>query len=300
MSRPFTFYLDWVLGAQFAGLYWARDKGLYEAAGLEVSLEPWSDQGGSLFEKVSRTASEGRLSAGCVEDNLIVKQASAGHSLMAFGAMLQETPMVLMSPIDRPIRQLANLRGKRVGMHADGIRALEMVLALDQLPVRDVAVEIIDFDLDHLRHGRFDAVQGYVMTEPIQLAAAGFDVNVMPIKHHRFQPYAQVYFAERGLLERYSTVFADFLSASSAGWVAVCASPDEAADLLSKAMRDPSQRSAQRRMIERVIPLVLGELPPAKIGTIDVEQWNRNLTTYFDFGVTDRRNDLRDVVFSLP
>ncbi len=35
---PFTFVLDWYLNCQFAGLIWARDRGLYADAGLDVTL----------------------------------------------------------------------------------------------------------------------------------------------------------------------------------------------------------------------------------------------------------------------
>ena len=31
--KPFTFYLDWIISGQFAGLCWAKEKGLYRGLG---------------------------------------------------------------------------------------------------------------------------------------------------------------------------------------------------------------------------------------------------------------------------
>ena len=75
MPTPFTFYLDWIICAQFAGLCWAQAKGLYDAAGLEVRLVPWREDGRSIIDKV--LADE--VCAGSSEDNLIVSAVAAGR-----------------------------------------------------------------------------------------------------------------------------------------------------------------------------------------------------------------------------
>jgi NitT/TauT family transport system substrate-binding protein len=299
VNTPFTFYLDWITGAQFAGLFWASENGLYEAAGLDVTLVPWQEDGRSVLEKVIQTSASGALCAGCCEDNLLVSQASNGGSLRAFGAMLQDTPLVLMSRPEQGIRTIGDLRGKRIGMHPDGIRALETVLTLEGIPILEVDIHEVGFDLEHVRQNRFDAVQGYSMTEPVQLAELGVTVEVFRIEHPRLKPYAQVYFSERTLKTRNKFVLASFLSASNAGWLSVCADPDGAAVVIARAMHEPTQETEQRQMIERLIPLVTGGRGQGQIGTIDTEQWRRNLETYADFGLIDRPLDLHDVVFNV-
>jgi NitT/TauT family transport system substrate-binding protein len=298
-NTSFTFYLDWIVCAQFAGILWASENGFYEADGIDVTLVPWHDDGRSVLSKVLEKATHGEICAGCVEDNLLVSSAARGESVVAFGAMLQDTPLVLMSKPERGIRDIRDLRGKRVGMHADGIRALEIVLALEGIPIADVEIHEVGFDLDHLQHDRFDALQGYTMTEPVQLAALGVGVDVLPVKHPRLKPYAQVYFSERTLMINNGSVFERFLSASNAGWLAVCSDPDSTAALVARMMGDPTQVSEQRQMLERLIPLVVDTRGDEKVGTIDTEQWRRNLETYVDFGLIDEPIDLHDVVFDV-
>ncbi len=305
-NTPLTFYLDWLVCAQFAGIVWAQESGLYEAAGLNVRLVPWHDDGRSVIEKVVSAASNGELCAGCVEDNLIVTRCAQDGAVQAFGAMLQDTPLVVMSHPSQRIRSVADLRGKRVGMHPDGIRVLELVLALDGISTDDLDLHEVGFDLDHLRQDRFDALQGYMMTEPVQLAGLGLSVDVTPVKHLRLKPYAQTYFSETTLLAQHHRKFTDFLTASSAGWVAACAQPDEAAAVVSRVMHgraapDDQRRTEteQRQSLDRLIPLVVGDLPIAAIGSIEMRQWKLNLESYFELDMINHRVDLTEVVCDL-
>lgn len=305
-QTSFTFYLDWIVCSQFAGIFWAKEHGLYEAKGLDVNVVSWHDDGRTVIDKVLQSASSGELCAGCAEDNLVVRRCADDGSVMVFGAMLQDTPLVLMSRPTQFIRSLADLRGKRVGMHADGIRVLELVLALEGIPPGDLDLQEVGFDLEHLRSDRFDALQGYTMTEPVQLSSLGVDVDVMAVKHRRLKPYAQTYFSETTLLSSRPEPFVNFLCASSAGWLAACAQPEEAAALVSRLMHQDlptgdrrQAESDRRRSLDRVISLVLGHLPPERIGSVEIEQWKRNLATYFEFGLIPRPLGIEDVVFEL-
>jgi NitT/TauT family transport system substrate-binding protein len=339
---PFTFYLDWIFCAQFAGLSWAKDKGLYADAGLDVHLVPWGEgvaaskgsaaaslsgtssigalagepasasvggssldaMGGliveaendSVIDRVLRSTANGRLSAGSCEDNLVVSRAAEDGSVKVFGVMLQATPLVLMSLPEQQIRSLSDLRGKRIGMHADGIRVLEMLLKLEGIPLANLTIEEVGFDLAHLPEGRFDAQQGYAMTEPVQLQAMGIHVDLLTLQSPQLQPYAQTYFAPSAALETDREVFRAFLAASTAGWKAICTEPDEAAHIVAQMMGDPSQADTQRRTLDRVIPLVAGQLSDDHIGTIQTPQWTRNLDSYVRTALLDRPLQLHDVV----
>ncbi len=298
-SIPLDFYLDWIICAQFAGLCWAVDKGLYEAAGLDVHLIPWADDGRSVIDKVNHSAADGRFSLGSCEDNLIVIRIAQDRSIKVLGAMLQEPPLVLMSHVDSGITRIADLVGKRVGMHTDGIVVLKTILAVEGIDEPSIDITEVGFDLDHLIHRRFDALQGYHMTEPVQLAQLGLDVSVLPVSHHRLKPYAQVYFSSAAQIDENKTRFSQFRSASDDGWRGVLNDPDEAAHVVARMMGDPGLAPQQRLMLGRLLPLIAGGLRSNQIGSIDVEQWDRNLTTYIEFGIIDRPLNINEVVHFL-
>ncbi len=296
---PFTFFLDWIAGAQFAGLYRAKALGLYETAGLDVTLVPWVNDGQTVWEKVQEMAASGSLGAGCMEDNLIIRCADVDRSVVAFGAMLQRTALALMSKPEQGIANFSDLRGKCVGMHTDGIRALQVILALEGIDKSELDLLEVGFDLDHLTSGKLDAVQGYVMTEPIQLRQRGVEVDVMQVQHHQLRPHAQVYFSTPTLLATHQHTFSAFLNASTLGWQHACADPESTASVLPEVLGDAHQASTQLAMLRSVIPLVFGSEPVARHGRINMQQWDRNLQTYFQFGFTDRQLQVDDVVFEL-
>ena len=215
MRQEFTFYLDWKPNAQFAGICRALDRGFYRRAGLDVILAPWEDDGRSVAEKVVA----GGLCAGSAEDNLVVAaKARDRMQVSALAAMFRETPLVVMSRPESGIRSIADLRGKRVAMHCDGIRILEGILDLHGISRSDLELVEVTHDLDNLLARRFDAVQGYSVAEPLELAARGLTVSTFALRHRMLHPYAQVIFAPDPLLATDRQSYERFLAASFAGW----------------------------------------------------------------------------------
>ena len=271
MRQHFVFYLDWLPNAQFAGICWALDHGLYLDAGLDVTLVPWFEDGRSIVQKVMA----GGLCAGSAEDNLVVKANARGEArVSALAAMFQCTPLVVMSRPESAIRSIRDLRGKRVAMHCDGIRILEGMLDLHGISHSDVDLVEVTHDLDHLLERRFDAVQGYAVSEPLELAARGLPVSTFTLEHPRLHPYAQVIFAADALLVSERRTFEKFLQASFAGWCACLQDLDEAAAAIRRVgepMQDPVREIAALR---RVRQLVEGTKPNA-LGEIDSERWGR-------------------------
>ena len=289
---PFTFYLDWMICAQFAGLCWAKAKGLYEAVDLDVQLIPWQEDGRSIIDKVMM----GGLCAGSSEDNLIVSAVANGHDVRAIGTMLQGTPLSLMSRKTQPIRGMHDLRGKRVGMHSDGIHALETILTMEGIPLNDLTIQEVTFDLEHLRQDRFDVLQGYAMTEPVQLAALGIEVDVLPVSHARLHPYAQVFFASADCITTDGAILTRFLAASMDGWRAAMLNLDETAHIIANLIGDMARTAEQRQMLDRLLPLVAGDLPSDQIGKLDIGQWHHNLETYHQFGLIQKALTIHDVL----
>ena len=189
MGQPFAFYLDWLPNVQFAGICWALDRRLYSDAGLDVTLIPWVEDGRSIVQKVLA----GGLCAGSAEDNLVLAQSARGAGqVSALAAMFQTTPLIVMSRPESSIRRIGDLRARRVAMHSDGIRILEAMLDLHGISRSDLDLFEVTHDLDNLLERRFDAVQGYAVSEPLELAARGLNVSTFTLRHPDLHPYAQV------------------------------------------------------------------------------------------------------------
>jgi ABC-type nitrate/sulfonate/bicarbonate transport system substrate-binding protein len=290
--QPFTFYLDWIITGQFAGLCWAQEKGLYTQAGLAVDLLPWQEDGRSIVEKVMA----GGLCAGSSEDNLIVSGLVAGHPIKALAGMLQQSPLVLMTKRSSNIQTLADLAGRRVAMHADGIRILEAVLALAGIDQAAINLSEVTYDLDNLAQDRFDAVQGYAMSEPLELAALGYDLHLIPVRHYYLHPYAQVFFASAAVIRQKPAILQAFLAASFEGWRQAMAHREEAAQIVVNQAQGLAHLTTERQIVETLATYVSADSSLARFGALDLGRWQRNLDTYAKLGLTPRRLPVAEVV----
>ena len=287
------FILDWEINCQFAGLVWARDNGLYEDAGLEVRLVPPSKR---CAAPVLDAVREAPLAAGCMEDNLIVRAVAGGAGVKAIGAMLQETPMVLMTVAGGGARTLADLRGLRVGMHEDGVHLLETILALHGVDRTSMDIVVGSWTLNDLIRGSLDAAQGYAVTEPAYLEAAGFHPHLIPVAHERLHPYAQMMFATNECIREHAGALSRFLRATFAGWREALGNPARAARHVAAASEEQPDADVNARIIEGMRPIVMGAMSPEELGTMDRGRWQRNLSTYEASGMVGRAPPLDQVM----
>ena len=287
------FILDWEINCQFAGLVWARANGLYEDAGLDVCLVPPSKRS---LSPVLDAVREAPLSAGCMEDNLIVHACARGAGIRAIGAMFQTTPMVLMTAAENEARTLSDLSGLRIGVHEDGIHLLETVLSLHGVDLTSMDIVVKGWTLDDLIRGRLDAAQGYAITEPAGLEAAGFRPRLIPVAHTHLHPYAQMMFATNECIREHAEPLSRFLRATFAGWREALADPARAARHVAAVSDEQPDADRNTRIIEGMHPIVVGAMSPERLGTMERERWQRNLSTYEAYGMVSRAPRLDQVM----
>ena len=293
MSTPFHLFLDWVPNCQFAGPIWAVERGLYARADLDVRLRSPDEAPGATV--LSRVLDE-PLSAGCLEDNLIVQACLEGRPVRAIAATFQDSPMVLMTARDSDVHCLADLAGRRVAMHRDGEHLLRAVLALHGIDASAVGIEVLDGPVDALVAGTVDAAQGYAITEPSTLRGRGFAIRELPIRHPGLHPYAQVLFAATACIAAHADAVGRFVRATLQGYREALAAPDEAARVVAGVSYEQPDPTENRAILEAVKTLVEGDREGSGIGALDRERWRRNLDAYARFGIVARAGGYDEVV----
>jgi ABC-type nitrate/sulfonate/bicarbonate transport system substrate-binding protein len=296
---PFTFYLDWIMCGQFAGLCWAQAKGLYASAGLAVELVPWQEDGRTIVDKVLAASAHQVMCAGSSEDNLLCAARAAGKPVKVLATMLQNSPLVMITQADSKIYTLADLPGHRLAMQPDGNRILEAVLALEGIDRNDIAISESAYDLERLTSRRCDAIQGYAMTEPIELAQLGFATRVIPIRHAQLHPYSQVFFTSDDVISQYTDALRQFLWASFAGWRQAMTHQDEAAQIVVDTVGESAKWATERDMINVMTPYVLGDVGLDHFGYMDRQRWEHNLATYARMGILSKPLKLNQIIYDL-
>ncbi|MEM9162089.1 MAG: ABC transporter substrate-binding protein, partial [Cyanobacteria bacterium P01_F01_bin.4] len=91
-STALTMQLDWQLNAQFAGVLMADAAGLYQQQELKVKI-----RAATADLDVPSAVAKTHNMLGCTEQTLLLEAQARGLPLVAIAAMLQASPLSLMS-----------------------------------------------------------------------------------------------------------------------------------------------------------------------------------------------------------
>jgi NitT/TauT family transport system substrate-binding protein len=287
--------LDWKFNVQFAGLLMADHLGLYQKRGLNVTIKSWTDD-----MVVPEEVAENPMMMGCAEQNLILDAQAKGLPLKAVATMMQASPYALMAMPDRGITQLSDLKGKKVGVHVDGLKVMELVKGVSGLLPDDIEVIEIDYNnkADRLVSGEFDAIQCYAVDEPIPFAKKiGQPPTLLALDEYGYKAYAQVFFATDELLKQQPKMVRRFLKASFEGWKRAISDIPAAARIVAEKYAESGSKytdvAYQQQSLELVSQYILKGITIAQIGKIAPEQWQQTTDLMAQYKIIEANPDVR-------
>jgi ABC-type nitrate/sulfonate/bicarbonate transport system substrate-binding protein len=215
---------------------------------------------------------------GSVESGLFLAGRASGLPIVALGAMFQETPLGLMSRRAMGIRTPQDLVGKKVAVHGDGHEALDAVLQRAGLNRTQLTVTEADYGNAPLLAGKYDAKQGYLVDELIQLQVEGHDMVALPFGANGYAAYSQVYFVSETTLRKHRAALVRFIAASNRGWRAAMADVPGTAKFVVAQHEPKLALEYQTRSLTAIGPLLTAESP--QLGVTTPETWLRNAGAY--------------------
>jgi NitT/TauT family transport system substrate-binding protein len=296
LTNQLIMQLDWVFNVQFAGLLLANDLGLYRQQGLDVVIKPWENE-----VIVPQAVAETPMMIGCAEQNLILDAQAQGMPLKAIATMFQASPYGLMSLPDSGITSLSDLAGKRVGVHLDGIKVMELVKGISGISDIEVVEISHQNKLDRLLSGEFAALQCYAVDEPIGfLRQVGELPIVLPMDEYGYTAYAQVLFTTDALLEQQPEQVKTFLEASFEGWTIAFSNVIDTAQMIVQRYVEPNSQyfdlEYQIQSLELVKEYVMRGISESQIGTISPERWQEAADRMAEYHIIETLTDVSDSI----
>lgn len=266
-----TFGTDWRAQAEHGGFYQALALGLYEDAGLDVTIR----QGGPQVNHSQLLAAR-RIDFGMAPNSFIpLNFAYQEIPVVAVAAMFQKDPAVLIAHASRGHEVLADLRSERIMISPDtriGFwRFLKVRYGFTDNQIAPYTFNVAPFLAD------ITAVQqGYLTSEPYVIREAGIDPSVFLLADSGYASYAAIIQTSRMMIDKKPDVVQRFVDASIRGWYSfLYTDPKPAYALIQKDNPDMSMEllNYSHEMLRRYGLVDSGDAGLYGIGMMSRARW---------------------------
>ena len=290
--EPVSFATDWKAQAEQGGFYQAKALGLYEKAGLDVTI-----RGGGPGVNIPQLLGAGAIDFGMGSNSFIpLNMVRAGVPAAAVMAAFQKDPQVLITHPREDIKSLADMKDKPV-MIADASVNAFWVWLKARYGFSDRQIRKYTFNLAPFLVNEQAIQQGYVTSEPYTIAEqGGIEPQVFLLSDFGYPSYAAMVMAQNKLIEDRPEIVQAFVNASIEGWrsyifgdpapgnaLILEANPDMTQDILDQA-------SDQMRARAMLVP---EDGTAENIGAMNEARWQAFFTIMSDNGVYPRELNWR-------
>jgi len=272
--EPFTVMLDYFPNADHAGIFAAKEAGLYAKAGLDVKIQTPPDPSAPL--KLLR-AGKADVAISYEPELLLARDAGA-ETLVAVGALVQTPLTSLMALPSGGVKSAQDLAGKRVGTSGIPYQSAYLKTILEQAGVDAGSVKEtnVGFNLVPAMLGKkVDATLGAFWNyEGVDLARRGRKPVILRMENLGVPAYNELILAARreSLDEAGASRLRRFLTATAAGHRLLRDDPAAGVDALLKA-DEGLDRGLQEAAVKATLPVFFPEQPDQPWGWMEPVDW---------------------------
>ena len=220
--------LSWIKNIEFAGEYFALEKGYYEAGGFgNVDLVA----GGAAGTGVEAGLDTGKIWIGMSAPQLTAPAVLNGLPAKIVGATYQKNPFAIVSSAAKPINTPQDMVGRKIGVQDSNQLVFGALLDANGIDSKSITVVPAQFDPSPLANGEVDGWVSYVTNEPITLASKGFKNHAMLFADFNLPLVAETFTVKQDTIDNERDKLKAFLIAEIKGWRDAIADPAESARL---------------------------------------------------------------------
>jgi len=276
-----TVGLKWLHQAQFAGMYFAQEEGVYKKHGLDVMFQEFDFETDQIDDLVS-----GKTDFALISSEELLLAADRGESIQAVAAIYQFSPyaitMLKESGIDKPIDFEGKTLGNKGGKLEEELFYL-LLLESAGLTPEDATIKKLGFEqreIDDLRSGAADTVGLYRTDQLYFYKKEGLDYSIIYPEQYGLNVYNDVLVTRTDLIEQDPDMVRSFVRATVAGWEKVIEYPEKAIEysLLYVTNDAYNDLTYQHFILEESIPLIRPN-DAYTIGNMTHAHWERQYTS---------------------
>ncbi len=185
--------LDWFPNPNHAPLFVAKDKGYFQAVGLDVKLI-----GPANPSDPPKLVAAKKADIAITYQPQFIEQVDQGLPLIRIGTLIDKPLDCLVVLEDGPIKKISDLKNKRVGYSSGSMNSLALKTMLEHhgLSLKDVEHINVQFDLTQaLLTKKIDAATGMMRNfETVQMNLAGHPARIFLPEEHGVPTYSELIF----------------------------------------------------------------------------------------------------------
>jgi NitT/TauT family transport system substrate-binding protein len=275
--------MGYIPDIQFAPFYVAAQKGYFKEQGIEIEFV-------TMFENDSvPLVGTNEMQFALVSAEQILQARAQGLPVKYVMKWWDKYPVAIVSKAELGIKSPADLKGHTVGLpglYGASYIGWQALLNAEGLPQDTAQLESIGFtQAEAVAAGQVDAAVVYANNEPVKLADAGMQVNVIYVADY-------VQLASNGLATNEQTIkdhpelVRGLVAAALRGMADTLANPDEAVEISKKyvetlAAADAATQATARKVLVASIDM----WETANPGISDKARWETTQSVLFNMGL---------------
>jgi NitT/TauT family transport system substrate-binding protein len=219
-----TFITSWFAQAEHGGFYQAKAIGLYEKAGLDVTIKMGGPQVNAMQLLLA-----GETDVMMGYDFQVLRALEQGFQVMTIATSFQYDLQGMMTHDD--VNSLADLKDKTILVATPG-RTTWWPWLKAKFGYTDEQTKPYTFNLQPFFADKNIAQQSYPSSEPFQAMKQGVPVKFFLFAKDGYPPYGTTMVTTRAFVEKNPDVAARFVKASLEGWKSYMSDPAPANALI--------------------------------------------------------------------
>ncbi|WP_448206693.1 ABC transporter substrate-binding protein [Azospirillum sp. sgz302134] len=250
-----TLMLNWYVYGEHAPFYYGKDKGLYEAEGIDLEIQEGRGSAVTTQAVAAKTAT-----FGYVDVPTMIKAAVKGAPVTSPGVLLQVNPMSAMGFSEKNIRKPEDIKGKTVAMTPGDSMSQIWPLFLKKTGLKDSDFRVVSGDaqtkLNAVINGQADLLLGYVMDQSMKIKdATGKSVTPIRFADYGVNMVSSGIIAHKDTLKDNPDLVKRFMAATTKAVEGAEKAPKEAVAAILKANPKAGQEATLLEGFELTTPL---------------------------------------------
>lgn len=192
---PVSLQLGWIANVENMGPYAAQQHGYYKNEGLDLTITP-----GGPSTSVEPLVASGKALVGTDSADIIARANEQGASFVIVAASLQVNPISILSLKDKPVKTLADLKGKSICIQTGGLTVLDETLEANGVQPSDVKHITASFDPSPLVAGECDAFTSFLGNQDVTLKMKGIETVSFPLSDYGYIAWGDCLFTTKAVL----------------------------------------------------------------------------------------------------